>query len=963
MAFAAPMVALGILLLSGLSAVWAQDTTTPVRPKARTLLQKARESYGRGEYETAAFYYDQVKANQKDLTPAEVTDFTNQVRQNDEALRKRREGAAQLHQAEESLRQGRSQEANALLKSVTLNQYLAQSDRQLLAQLTQQARGVTPVVQVNTKPAKEDALPRARALLKEGRTLLAQGDYLGATAKAGEAERLNAVYMAGDDTHIQLYIDIDKARRSGTKTPSSAAHPPADPKTLLAAARAAYQRGELDRAEDLAHQAEKANTGGLGNWFRSPWSDTPAKVLRDVQAARARQGTPPPGASSSSAAPKSGVGIYSRSTPKEGERVYPTADVPTGTGPSLEAAPKAGPTSKNTPGAEGGPAITKVVSKSAPVAAAAAADKTSVPTPPSGEPRKEEKTIAAAQQLVRQGREALGHNDLDKARRCAEEARSLHASLNWWEDTPEKLLADIQRKASPAAAAPAKDRPAVPATAKAEPKTEPKTEAKIDPRAALREGRALLQGGKLEEADKACTRAAAANLNWGLFEDSPEKLHQDIQKARARQGRDESVKLLAEARKLYAEGHYQEARARAWRAQQLHGPYTIWDLGDRPQKLLAEIDRAESDKRTAGQPVLAEQRPAGEVVGAVPAAKQPGGPVSQGAKDFGPAPLSMAELAIKQRALALIAEARSLQGAGQLIEARAKALEAQKTVAQAPRPGQLFGPQEEAPEIVLVQLASLCDVQIHNLLQHAADGVTSNASDPARFQKAQSDVARARQLAMAFGQDTVRIDHKAAWVRQTEGNGSVAQAPPVNSGIMQASHQEPVGKGKDLLDRARLELKSGQTAMARRLAEEAFDPSLGVQTEAANLLRSIDAEEFTQNRLAANRSAEAGIEAFQRRDFRQAASIFRSLNEAFLDADKRARLKEIAALPEMQPAAVAAAPQVAASGPVKLNGSDFGTPPAEKPGVAQVTDQTGGPHEVASADNFERFKALEEVQF
>src|SRR5262249_38747315 len=70
----------------------------------------------------------------------------------------------------------------------------------------------------------------------------------------------------------------------------------------------------------------------------------------------------------------------------------------------------------------------------------------------------------------------------------------------------------------------------------------------------------------------------------------------------------------------------------------------------------------------------------------------------------------------------------------------------------------------------------------------------------------------------------------------------------------------------------------------------------------------------------------------------------------------------ISALPEMQPTAVAAAAPAAPSGPVKLSAADF-RPPADKPGTAQVSDQTGGPRELASPDTFERFKALEEVQF
>jgi type II secretory pathway component GspD/PulD (secretin) len=487
-----------------------------------------------------------------------------------------------------------------------------------------------------------------------------------------------------------------------------------------------------------------------------------------------------------------------------------------------------------------------------------------------------------------------------------------------------------------------------------------------------------LHDGKLDEADQACARAASIPTSWGLFEDSPAKLRQDLQrahedqqKANAKRDREESVRLLAEARKLFVQARFEEARTTARRAEQLHGPYSsrFWDMGDRPQKLLAEIDKAEADQRTgkqpAASPVVAEQRPSQAKQSLVAVSAKPA------SKDEPPPPMPMAQVVIKQRALALLAEARGLQAKGQLVEARKKALEAQKAANETPPTVTLFGPTEDRPEKALVQLASLCDTRIHLLLQHAGDCVTGNSNDPNRFHKAEADLVQARQLAQAFGQDTGRIDHKASWLQEMQASATVAQGPPPvaagqvppqGSGIIQVANQQPPNKGRDLLDRARLELRSGQTVIARQLTVAAFEPSLGVQEEAASLLRSIDAEEYNQARLAANRSAEAGFEAFARHDFHQAAAIFRAVNQDFLDPAKLAQLKEISALPEMQPEATAAPIQAVASGPVKLNAADFRQPSTEGPGTAHVSDQASGPKETA-ADNFERYKALEEIQF
>ena len=43
-------------------------------------------------------------------------------------------------------------------------------------------------------------------------------------------------------------------------------------------------------------------------------------------------------------------------------------------------------------------------------------------------------------------------------------------------------------------------------------------------------------------------------MTWGLFEDSPEKLRQDVEAARQKHDKEESVKLLADARRLMQQG-------------------------------------------------------------------------------------------------------------------------------------------------------------------------------------------------------------------------------------------------------------------------------------------------------------------------------------------------------------------------------------------------------------------------
>src|SRR5262249_39661502 len=152
-----------------------------------------------------------------------------------------------------------------------------------------------------------------------------------------------------------------------------------------------------------------------------------------------------------------------------------------------------------------------------------------------------------------------------------------------------------------------------------------------------------------------------------LFDDSPDKLKADIQKAQA-------ARLLTEARRQFSAGNLKDAKAKALEAQKLHGPYTIWHTGDRPQKLLEDIDRAEAKNSapSRGDPRKSPFNPGQQGPGAAPP-----GALAQNANPPAAPPTPFvsgtAQATNKNRAVALVREARDLQRKGMLLEAQAKA--------------------------------------------------------------------------------------------------------------------------------------------------------------------------------------------------------------------------------------------------------------------------------------------------
>jgi len=126
-----------------------------------------------------------------------------------------------------------------------------------------------------------------------------------------------------------------------------------------------------------------------------------------------------------------------------------------------------------------------------------------------------------------------------------------------------------------------------------------------DPRMLVKKAREALEGGRVDNALDLARQADSngRSTEWKLFEDTPEKVLRDVQKALSKRDKVTSDRLTAQARALFEKhsgspeqraANLDKARSMCLEAVQLHGQYTTWDFGDRADTLLKEIDRVRS---------------------------------------------------------------------------------------------------------------------------------------------------------------------------------------------------------------------------------------------------------------------------------------------------------------------------------------------------------------------------------
>jgi general secretion pathway protein D len=273
---------------------------------------------------------------------------------------------------------------------------------------------------------------------------------------------------------------------------------------------------------------------------------------------------------------------------------------------------------------------------------------------------RERKQYAAS--LLTAAREDIRSNRLEAAYEKALMASEFDVAWTLFEETPEQLVAEIQRrqKQSP------QSLPLAATTPRAEdpiPMPEVTSLPSVTPSAdPFQPPQPLGQGAQLA-AQPAATRAGAADKP--LTE------------------REYALQLVAEARQLMREGRYDEARAAALKAQQEDVSYGLFD--DRPELVLRQLDRMSGTvtlTEATAQPAATQQL--------APAMPQTG-------------PQTAAQAGAEQRhaqAQQLLTAARSAIKSGDLDTARSYVSEAQQL-------GATYRPFDETPDVVLADIARL----------------------------------------------------------------------------------------------------------------------------------------------------------------------------------------------------------------------------------------------------------------
>jgi len=212
-----------------------------------------------------------------------------------------------------------------------------------------------------------------------------------------------------------------------------------------------------------------------------------------------------------------------------------------------------------------------------------------------------------AQRLIAEARKALAAGNIPLARSRALQARQLRAQWGLWDERPEHVMAEIDKRsetqtfAAPVAAT--EDGP--------QPGGDNSADTDAGKAAALlQQARLAMDAGQLGEAKTLADQAAKLDVTYGVFDDSPSLVLRDIESlsgtASSIPAHNDEIasddssdatranRLLTEAREALLQGKLSVAKEKANEARSLNVTYGMMD--DRPEHVLNDVELALSGR-------------------------------------------------------------------------------------------------------------------------------------------------------------------------------------------------------------------------------------------------------------------------------------------------------------------------------------------------------------------------------
>jgi tetratricopeptide (TPR) repeat protein len=581
------------------------------------------------------------------------------------------------------------------------------------------------------------------------------------------------------------------------------------------------------------------------------------------------------------------------------------------------------------------------------------------------------------------------------------------------------MPAGLPATATPAAKTPGSAVPAAKTSGSAMPATR-------DPKMLLKEGRAALAAGQFDRAQDLARAAEANNPSgkWGLFDDTPAALLKDIQAAVVKAQKAQAEQLVKQAKALFTKhaandgeraANLDQAMQMAQRADQLHGPYSAWDFGDRPDHLYKEIQTARARIKvppTTPHGPSAPGGPSGVMTagangsnaGQLTSAFQPSGQPSGGhGMQSGTAPGRPATGASdpkKAAAVQLMTEGKKLADQGNFAAAKAKYVEADRV-------GATFGPGEYTPGFALQELNARGQGAIDRLLAEARSQMGKKD-----YPRAEAALNAASDISGSLGLFPRPVEEAKAQLRTASGGKFGATATPGivatgNDTLVPAGPAMPIGPGapplapahppgtasvgdrtptapatsvtgnavgsnatsRQLLEQATLEFRKGDFETAEKLAQQAHNAG-GVQDEARGLLNSIDAERLKLKTMSAGKSFAAAQTAYTNHDYNHALNVLLLIDPNLLSSEDKAKRQElltackaeldktgtaVAAGGQTQPGGLPSVPMGSAEPPISPPNPGLTPPGSAQVGTGQP--KAGGADSLANQQN-----ALRQVQ-